>query len=207
MKITFKQKGVSATHGVEILYEDGTILKSKHICDRVSDLFIDAMLELIRLSIADIDKHSEHYIVKIRLEEYKPSANEPKSLGEFHATDLVEWYESAHLGYKPLSMMWQAYRLADTLEFTLLALNDLKNGDYILAELTRRICETYKDNYFIMTELDMVLNHSLWFWHDENIEVRRVLGVQYDKLWRDVHDYLCDTLEGEAARYHFQITD
>lgn len=63
----------------------------------------------------------------------------------------------------------------------------------------------WKSNVKMLTELVCVMNHKLWFWHEENVEEYARL---YDRLWKESDAYLKDTFTNkDDVAYWFGVLD
>ena len=96
------------------------------------------------------------------------------------------------IGYQPKTTFWEDFRIAD--HFGRNAVKDT----YI------RAFEEWKDDVEYLTELVMVLNHSIWL-HWELGDER--MAKLYDALWRDADAYALKNLQGEELRYFLRTTD
>ena len=87
---------------------------------------------------------------------------------------------------------WSDFRIADAF------------GVSAIKDTYKRAFEEWKNDYRYLTDLVMVLNHSCWFWYDnENEELSQL----YSDLYYQTHDYALENLKGEELSYYFRVTD
>lgn len=65
--------------------------------------------------------------------------------------------------------------------------------------------EEAKQDYKLLTELVMVLNHKLWYWYEMNPKSPMV--STYDKLFNKANEYALTHLNNEEIRYFSSVTD
>lgn len=87
---------------------------------------------------------------------------------------------------------WDDFSIADS--FGVDAIRDTFN----------RAFAEWKDDYFYLTDLVVVLNHKIWQHHDAGNEAYARL---YDELWNKAQDYGYDTLEGDELEYFWSVLD
>lgn len=95
------------------------------------------------------------------------------------------------MGYETKTTFWDDFTIAEA--FGLDAIQDTFN----------RAFEEWKTNYVYLTELVLVLNHKIWFWHQKKDD----FAALYDKLWRQADDYANENLKGEEYQYFWSVTD
>jgi len=88
--------------------------------------------------------------------------------------------------------------------FDLYSIADNKNAASVRA-LFKTNFEEAKQDYVLLTELVMVLNHKLWYWYEKNPESPMV--STYDKLYNKANEYALTHLNDEEIRYFSSITD
>lgn len=124
-----------------------------------------------------------------------------------HRIHIPEWGIQNLNGYKPITNYWQFSFLAD-MEY-------MTNANAI-KEFYAQALNHAKADYMKLTELVLVLNHKIWFYHalTEESTVRNDMKVHffelshiYDKLWRRADKYAYDNLKGEELTYFYQTTD
>jgi len=102
-----------------------------------------------------------------------------------------EWMQE-ECGYTTISTFWDDFTIAE------------KFGCNSIEETYSRAFNEWKDNYKMLTELVMVLNHKIWqFWEKDQTAIAEC----YNNLWEKADAYACNNLKGEALIYYYQITD
>lgn len=67
----------------------------------------------------------------------------------------------------------------------------------------KRAC-LWKDDYKMITELSMVLNHKIFeHYQAGNLKFAQV----YDELWKDIDSWCIDNLKGDELRFYYEVTD
>lgn len=97
----------------------------------------------------------------------------------------------AEFGYTPQTTFWMDFSIAD------------KFGISAIKDTYKRAFEGWKHNIKYLTELVMVLNHKIWYWHGLNDTLAKV----YDELWTEADAWCGDNLTGDDAEYYYQTTD
>lgn len=105
----------------------------------------------------------------------------------------MTWSEmmQSEYGYTTKTTFWEDFSIAD--RFGITAIKDT----------FKRAFEEWKSDYIYLTELVMVLNHKIWYWHgrDEN------KSKLYNDLWEQADAYACDNLKGDELTYFFRTLD
>ncbi len=104
---------------------------------------------------------------------------------------IPSWNIEAMNGYTPITTFWQDFSIADSF------------GTSAVEDTCRRALNDWKSDYQYLTELSLVLNHKIW----QHYEVNDELAQTYDRLWKEVDQYICNHLTGEALSYYYTITD
>ena len=109
---------------------------------------------------------------------------------------LPKWNVEDFCGYTPITTFWEDFRIADC--FTC-------GGDdpRPILDTYERAFNEWKDDTKYLTELSMVLNHSIHFWVNRS----RAIASVYDKLWRQLDEWIYENWEGDAISYYFEVTD
>ena len=97
----------------------------------------------------------------------------------------------AQNGYTPKTTFWDDFTIAD--HFGTAAVQDT----YV------RAFNEWKSNIEYLTELVMVLNHKIWYYHEHNDTLCRL----YDRLWKEADVWCMENLKGDDMDYYLQITD
>lgn len=109
---------------------------------------------------------------------------------------IPKWNVEEFCEYKPITTFWEDFRIADC--FTC-------GGDdpRPILDTYKRAFNEWKNNTKYLTELSMVLNHSIGFWVNRS----RAIASVYDKLWRQLDEWIYENWVGEDIQYYFEITD
>ena len=94
-------------------------------------------------------------------------------------------------GYEPKTTFWQDFSIADAF------------GEKAVKGTYQRAFKEWKDNVEYITELVMVLNWKIWYWHDKNEELARL----YDSLWREADEWCLKNLKDDDKLYFLRTTD
>lgn len=97
-------------------------------------------------------------------------------------------------GYKSKTTLWGDFGVADVL------IDMEPNG---IQDTFDRAFAECKDDTEYGTELAMVLNHKIWEWHEKNEKVAKI----YDKLWKEVDEYIMSNWKGDKLNYYLRTTD
>lgn len=68
-----------------------------------------------------------------------------------------------------------------------------------------RTFEEWHNDYVYLTELVIVLNHLIWYWH--NMPGNADMAKLYFDLWSEADEYACDNLKGEELSFFLRVTD
>lgn len=93
-------------------------------------------------------------------------------------------------GYKMQTTFWEDFSIAD------------KFGEDAIVDTYKRAF-IYKFDIKFITELAIVLNLKIWQYYQKNDS----LAELYDKLWRNVDEYIIENFDDEDLRYYSRITD
>lgn len=100
-------------------------------------------------------------------------------------------YCKNELGYDTKTTFWEDFSIAN------------KFGVEAIKDTFKRAMESWKDNYIYLTELVLVLNHMIWYWHERNETYAEV----YNELWEQADAYGCEHLKGEELTYFYNTLD
>lgn len=100
-----------------------------------------------------------------------------------------QWCENT-LNYKTISTFYDDFTIAEA--FGVDAIKD-----------TYERAMLWKNDYKMMTELCMVLNHKIWLLYEKNEKLAKV----YDELWRTQYDWCFKNLNKKELEYFCRITD
>lgn len=96
-------------------------------------------------------------------------------------------------GYEPKTTFWSDYSLAEYC-----------GGEKAVRDTYNRAFEEWKSNVEYITEMVLVLNWKIWYWHDAgNEEMARV----YNELWEKADEWCMDNLKDEDLKYFLRTTD
>lgn len=102
---------------------------------------------------------------------------------------------------------WNDFTIADT--FGIIAIQDTFD----------RAFNEWKDDYKMLTELVMVLNHKIWGWWEETGAMKKFdfskgtyvsfqdYAKLYDDLWKKADSYALEHLKGQELSYFLEVTD
>ena len=84
---------------------------------------------------------------------------------------MFDWNSFAreNMGYEAQTTFWSDFSIAD------------KFGESAVRDTFQRTMKEWKCNHIYLTELVMVLNHKIWFWHGNH---NNTFAKLYDELWR-----------------------
>lgn len=110
---------------------------------------------------------------------------------------LNEMNEKMHIlgmyGHPFKTTFWQDFTIAETC-----------GGDKAIRDTYKRAFNEWHHDYVYFTELVMVLNWLMWYWHDHGDED---LSMLYEALWNSASDWAMENLTGEARRYYYRTID
>ena len=107
---------------------------------------------------------------------------------------MFDWNSFAreNMGYEAQTTFWSDFSIAD------------RFGAAAVRDTFERAMKEWKCNHIYLTELVIVLNHKIWFWHSKHNDTFAKL---YDELWREADSYACENLKGEELSYYFDTLD
>lgn len=103
---------------------------------------------------------------------------------------LPVWNITEETGYVPKTTFWDDFSIAD--KFGLCGIKDTY----------QRVKTAWSGNCKYWTELCLVLNHKIWYWHQKN----KQKAALYDQLWRDAIQVVNEWSDEEQA-YYYEVTD
>lgn len=106
---------------------------------------------------------------------------------------IYEQFLEQFTDWRPETLDWQRFSIAERF-----GVDEIKS-------VYNDIFEESKDDYKLLTELVMVLNHKSWQ-HCQNIENSRLCKL-YASLFRTTNKYAHDHLQGEGLTYFLDVTD
>jgi hypothetical protein len=98
-------------------------------------------------------------------------------------------------GYKPQTTFWTDFAIAEA---------DAVKG---VLETYERIMKEWSDNYIYLTELVMVLNWNIWYWHHGESCYAKDLTEAYNELWEKTSEYALDHLKGKELEYYLRTVN
>lgn len=134
-----------------------------------------------------------------------------KAVNDF-LKSLPKWTIAEENGYEPISTFWQDFSIADAAP---------RFGEDAIAAIKMTymcVVRAFRDDYKMMTELSMVLNHKIFQHHDAAVRAKNAgllnrrdfhmrLAREYDGAWRATDEWLMENLKGEALEYYIETTD
>ena len=110
----------------------------------------------------------------------------------FGPLHLTKWGIEKMTGYKPKTTFWNDFEIAEQF-----------GGIDAVLDTYKQAFKSWKDNCEYITELVMVLNWRIWYWHgkDEKYE------ALYDKLWWETHQWCSENLKDDDLTYYVQTVD
>ena len=66
-----------------------------------------------------------------------------------------------------------------------------------------RAFNEWKSDYKYLTDLVMVLNHKIWFWHKKDDSIAKL----YNTLLMKADGYAVNNLTGDELNYFLEVTD
>ena len=125
---------------------------------------------------------------------------------------LPQWTIEEETGYKPISTFWQDFSIADA------APRFGEDAIFAIRMTFKSAIRSFRDDYKMMTELSMVLNHKIFEHHDKAVRAKKegllnrrdyhmMLAREYDGAWRATHDWCRENFKGEALEYYLDTTD
>ena len=93
------------------------------------------------------------------------------------------------LGYKTITTYWDDFSIAD--HFGISAIKDTYKR------------ALFNNDYKMLTELYMVLNHKIWFWYKKN----ETIAKTYNQLWENLYETIMEMFNPEELQYFYEITD
>lgn len=97
-------------------------------------------------------------------------------------------------GYEPKTTFWGDFGVADVF---------FEIEPKGIEDTYKRSFKAYKDDKIYGTELAMVLNHKIWEWYKKNETIARI----YDKLWKELDEYIMENWKGDDLNYYIRTTD
>ena len=94
-------------------------------------------------------------------------------------------------GYQPKTTFWSDFTIADCF------------GNEAIQDTFNRAFKEWKSNTEYITELTLMLNWKIWYWHEKDEERAKL----YDKLWKEADQWCMDNLKDEDLAYYLRTTD
>lgn len=94
-------------------------------------------------------------------------------------------------GYQPKTTFWSDFTIADCF------------GNEAIQDTFNRAFKEWKSNAEYITELTLMLNWKIWYWHEKDEERAKL----YDKLWKEADRWCMDNLKDEDLAYYLRTTD
>lgn len=92
-------------------------------------------------------------------------------------------------GYKTITTYWDDFSIAD--HFGISAIKDTYKR------------ALFNNDYKMLTELYMVLNHKIWYWYKKN----ETIAKTYNQLWESLYETIMEMFNPEELQYFYEITD
>ena len=112
-----------------------------------------------------------------------------------YGTTDKEKFECAYKDYdekRPGSTFYADFSVADVY------------GEKAIEDTYKRAFANWKNDVKMCAELCAALNHKIWYWHDCGVSEYVEL---YDRLWKKVDAYGCETFKGDDITYWFYVLD
>lgn len=109
----------------------------------------------------------------------------------FKNTMTFQEYCLDELGYKTLTTYWDDFSIAE------------RFGIKAIADTFREAVNEHYQNYKILTELVLILNHKIWYYYDKNERLAKL----YNNLWETLDQWCCNHLKGEELSYYYRVLD
>ena len=106
---------------------------------------------------------------------------------------IYEQFLEQFTDWRPTTLYWQRFSIAE------------RYGKEELLRVYHEIFNESKNDYKLITELVMILNHKSWE-HCENLMNSDFCSL-YANLFREVRNYAEATLEGDELQYFLDVTD
>ena len=106
---------------------------------------------------------------------------------------VYENFLSQFTDYKPITLYWQRFSIAESF------------GKDEISKVYKEIFNEAKDDYMLLTELVMVLNHKSWQ-YCENINNSTICKL-YTSLYEKTNEYAHTNLKGNELTYFYEVTD
>lgn len=112
-------------------------------------------------------------------------------------------------GYTPITNFWDVFRSA---ELEIMNFQEQEDLSDLELKMLNKITDLYSglrkqdcvlNDIKIITELCMVLNHSIYLWYNKNNLIARL----YDKLWKELDCYIINNYNEEDLKYFYRTTD
>lgn len=96
-------------------------------------------------------------------------------------------------GYVPKTTFWDDFGIAE-----------IFSGAKGVQDTYNRAFDEWKNNVEYITELTLVLNWKIWYWHDNgNEELARL----YNELWEKTDQWCLENLKDDDKMYFLRTTD
>lgn len=105
---------------------------------------------------------------------------------------MSKWNIEEMTGYTPISTFWEDFEIADA--FGLDAIEDTY----------QRATKEWKQDYKMITELVMVLNHRCWLHYEKGDEIK---SKKYCGLYYELDEWCLDNLKKGELEYYITTTD
>lgn len=105
----------------------------------------------------------------------------------------VQDYFKETIGYELMTTAYQDLSIAE------------RFGESAIIDTVKRLYKEFKDNYKLVVELVLVLNHKIW----HTYKTKPVLANLYDYLWKR-YDSICrhkHLLTSDAKKYYYEVLD
>lgn len=106
---------------------------------------------------------------------------------------IYEQFLEQFTDWRPQTLYWQRFSIAE------------RFGENEIKKVYKEIFDEAKNDYKLLTELVMVLNHKTWQ-HCEDLSRSRFCDVYID-LFEKANKYTLSNLSGEALQYFIKTTD
>ena len=97
--------------------------------------------------------------------------------------------------YEPQTTFWEDFAIAEQF------------GTAAVQNTYDRVMKEWSDNYIYLTELVMVLNWNIWYWHALQSDQAKEYEALYNELFEKTDAYCLDYLNGDELSYFLRTVD
>lgn len=101
-------------------------------------------------------------------------------------------YAKEELGYDTMTTYWEDFSIAE------------RFGKSAIIDTYQRAMKEHKNDYKILTEIVLILNHKIWHHYNNHNEP---LADLYNELWQKADAWCCENLKGDELTYFYRVLD